>query len=256
MPTTKGAVRQSSSGQERRLPFLCPADDTPCEVLEPLADGVLAQVRSSDVPMIIERAQPHLPCHRCRFPEVAAQNLPAMRLGKHERNILRNAAGPDAVSGAVIDPDMSTHSEREANLRAVRKLTRAGLLRVGRSRVRVQTAGIRRDGAAIKRTYLMRTVWQTPFGAEIAHCYAVEIASGRAIRWARHTQNAVQAVRLRGDTLLSFFRDHLRRVVQTSRPSTNAPHAQVVLRTEGTKLDPLMVVLTAITGYEKRHHSA
>jgi len=195
------AVGQSGKGPESKAASArvgCAVAESPCEAFIPI-DAFLSaatRVRPSDLDSIIDCSRPFLPCEVCRFPAVAAENLSRVRLGKHERNILVNAALPDDPRGAVIDPELSTHSERETNLRAVRKLSRAGLLRIGKTRVRVQTSGLRGDGQAITRSYLMRTVWKTPFGVQIVRYYLDDLQNGRSIRWSRFAEEAARAARL------------------------------------------------------------
>jgi hypothetical protein len=193
--TQKGKGTESKAASAR---VGCPVAESPCEALAPIDDFLAAgsRARPADIEAIVDCSRPFLPCDVCRFPAVAAQNLSRVRLGKHERNILVNAALPDDPRGAVIDPELSTHSERETNLRAVRKLSRAGLLRIGKTRVRVQTSGLRADGQAITRSYLMRTVWKTPFGVQIVRFYLDDLQNGRSIRWSRFADEAARATRL------------------------------------------------------------
>ena len=137
------------------------------------------------------------------------ESLRRMRFGKHERNILLYSPGPDAPSGAILDPDLSTHSDRETYLRAVRKLSKAGLLDAGRRLVRVETAGTRRDGSSVSRAYAHRTLQQTELGALVVEFYRREMESGRAIRWDRHIDSIRAEARWTTGELLPVFSEAL-----------------------------------------------
>jgi len=150
-----------------------------------------------------------LPCHRCREAEQAVESLRRTRLGKHERNILLYSPGPEAPSGAILDPGLSTHSDRETYLRAVRKLARAGLIDAGRRLVRMETSGRRDDGTPVSRAYAHRTLRQTELGALVVAHYRREMESGRPIRWERHLDAICQQARSPTDALLGLFSEAL-----------------------------------------------
>lgn len=152
-----------------------------------------------------------LPCNRCREAERAVESLRRTRFGKHERNILLYSPGPDAHSGAILDPELSTHSDRETYLRAVRKLSRTGLLEAGRRFVRVETTGTRKDGSAVTRSYAHRTLRQTELGALVVKYYRNDMESGRAIRWDRHIDEIRQESRWPTTDLLTLFSEELER---------------------------------------------
>lgn len=139
------------------------------------------------------------------------ESLRRTRFGKHERNILLYSPGPQAHAGAILDPELSTHSDRETYLRAVRKLSRLGLLDSGRRFVRVETAGTRRDGTPVTRAYAHRTLRQTELGALVVKYYRSDMESGRAIRWDRHIEVIQQESRWPTSDLLTLFSEELER---------------------------------------------
>lgn len=185
----------------------CHVDGLPCDVV----DSVLSQQRSgeSDAESSLETALVAfancLPCPFCREAKDAVGRLAKTRLGKHERNILRYAPGPNAKSGAILDPELSTHSDRETYLRAIRKLSRVGLVEAGRRLVRVETQGVRKDGSPVSRYYAHRTLKQTRMGAMVVEYYRKEIELGRAIRWCRHIADIRNRLMLPVKELLSAF---------------------------------------------------
>ena len=189
----------------------CPVDGNSCEVADAvsrlcLRPGSRAAARVRDA---FEHVADCLPCCRCREAELAVENLRRIRLGKHERNILLYSPSPDAPSGAILDPDLSTHSDRETYLRAVRKLSRVGLLEAGRRLVRMETSGKRRDGSLVSRAYAHRTLRQTELGALVARYYRRDMETGRAIRWDRHMDAIRAGVRWESAELLTLFAEAL-----------------------------------------------
>ena len=168
--------------------YRCKVDGQPCAVAELVVAslGEPGTTGALDLMSAFEKFGDCLPCMRCREVGAAIDKLPTTRLGMHERNILLYAPGPHAKAGAILDPSLSTHSDRETYLRAIRKLARIGLLEAGRRRVRLSTGGVRLDGTAIARTYVHRTLKQTGLGALVVEHYREEMESGRAIRWERH----------------------------------------------------------------------
>jgi hypothetical protein len=129
----------------------------------------------------------------CREARVAVARLPGTRLGKHERNLLLYAPSPTAQSGGILDPGLVTHSDRETCLRAIRKLSKLGLLDARQRLVRVVTGGKRKDGTVVSRSYAHRTIRQTLLGAVVVEYYRSEMEKERAIRWDRN----IQAIRAR-----------------------------------------------------------
>lgn len=190
---------------------ICHVDGDSCEVADAVSQLCL-RPGSRGMPRVrdaFEHIADCLPCSRCREAEQMVVQLQRMRLGKHERNLLLYSPGPEAPSGAILDPELSTHSDRETYLRAVRKLSRAGLIDAGRRLVRMETSGKRRDGSAVSRAYAHRTIRQTELGALVVQHYRREMETGRAIRWNRHTDMIRARYRWSTEALLSVFADAL-----------------------------------------------
>jgi hypothetical protein len=119
------------------------------------------------------------------------------------------APRPEAQQGAILDPDLTTHAERETYLRAVRKLSRAGLVTSGRLFVRRETSGVRRDGQPVQRAYAHRTLRLTELGALVVLHYQRELETGRAVRWGKHLDTIRSQMRLPTDALLRPFEANL-----------------------------------------------
>lgn len=191
--------------------YICPVDSNSCEVADAVSQRCLrpGSRAASRVRETFEQVADCLPCHRCREVEQAVDGLKRMRFGKHERNILMYSPGPHAPSGAILDPELATHSDRETYLRAVRKLSRAGLLDAGRRFVRVETSGTRGDGTPVSRAYAHRTLQQSELGAVVVEHYRKEMDSGRAIRWDRHIESIRTQIRWSTEALLTLFAEAL-----------------------------------------------
>ncbi len=192
----------------------CHVDSEPCEVVAMLAPRYRAPVRKGrrlDLALAREPIVRALPCAWCREVERSAESIARVRLGRHERNILLHAPPADSVQGAILDPSLKTHSDRETYLRAVRKLGRAGLIRTGERHVAKRTTGKRLDGSAVDRVYAHRTMWLTPFGAQVIECYRRELEEGRAIRWMLRMDRARSGARRVGTELVERFAAQLAR---------------------------------------------
>ncbi len=191
--------------------YTCHVDGNSCEV----ADAVVTLSRlpgsraSARLRAAFEQVADCLPCAKCREATAAVDRLRGARFGKHERNILLYSPGPTAQSGAILDPELSTHSDRETYLRAIRKLTRLGLLDAGRRLVRVETEGRRKDGSSVSRAYAHRTLRQTELGAIVVDSYRSDMESGRPIRWERHIHDIRARVRSSAADLLASFAESL-----------------------------------------------
>lgn len=200
--------------------FTCPENGRSCEVADAVSDLCLrpGSRAASRVSVAFEHVADCLPCERCRKADVRVDGLRRMRLGKHERNILLYAPVPDAPSGAILDPELSSHSDRETYLRAIRKLSRAGLLETSRRLVRVETAGVRRNGSHVSRAYSHRTLRQTELGALVVEHYRREMDLGRPIRWDHHIDSIRDRMRWSTHDLLLAFADALeRRLTELAR---------------------------------------
>ena len=93
--------------------YKCPVNGVACEVIDNIADSVVDIATNErhvgrevavNLPPddkrkiwenLISEIVPLLPCHLCRGCEKAAADLPAVRLGKHERRLLRLASESD-----------------------------------------------------------------------------------------------------------------------------------------------------------------
>ena len=232
----------------------CHVDSEPCEVVAALTSRFRAPVRKGrrlDLVLARDFVVPALPCSWCREVERSADGIARVRLGRHERNILLHAPPADSQQGAILDPSLKTHSDRETYLRAVRKLCHAGLVHTGQRRVAMRTAGRRLDGSAVDRVYAHRTMWLTPFGAQVIECYRRELEEGRAIRWALHTDRARIAARRFGTELMKHFAAALElawneRQAEPSDPKDDAAREidQVIRRA----LDAAQSILQTTTG--------
>ncbi len=195
----------------------CHVDREPCEVVTALSSRYRPPLRNGRRLEMIAAAdliRAALPCAWCREVDRAASNIARVRLGRHERNILLHAPPADSREGAILDPSLKTHSDRETYLRAVRKLSRAGLVRTGQRRVAMRTSGRRGDGTSVERAYAHRTMWLTPFGAQVVACYRRELEEGRPIRWALHRGRAAAAARAVGADLLARFAAAMESILQ------------------------------------------
>ena len=189
------------------MPYSCPIDHQSCEVVAAFASRFTRRGERATARLLeaIEYIADCLPCASCRAGERQVTELRRMRLGKHERNILLYAPRPDAQQGAILDPDLTTHAERETYLRAVRKLSRAGLIVSGRRFVRRETSGVRRDGQSVQRAYAHRTLRLTELGASVVSHYQREMETGRAVRWAKHIDSIQARVRSSTESLVKAF---------------------------------------------------
>jgi hypothetical protein len=195
----------------------CHVDRKPCEVVTALSSRFRPPLRNGrrlDMLAAADLIRAALPCPWCREVDRAASSIKRVRLGRHERNILLHAPSADSREGAILDPSLKTHSDRETYLRAVRKLSRAGLVRTGQRRVAMRTLGRRRDGMTVERAYTHRTMWLTPFGAQVVACYRRELEEGRPIRWALHRDRAAAAARAVGADLLERYAVAMESILQ------------------------------------------
>lgn len=186
----------------------CHVDEAPCEVVAALMPRFRPPTRKGrklDIAVATALIVQALPCFYCREVDRAAGQIARLRLGRHERNILLHAPPATSREGAILDPSLKTHSDRETYLRAVRKLARAGLIRTGQRRVAMRTTGIRLDGTTVDRVYSHRTMWLTPFGSEIIECYRRELEGGRPLRWVLHADRARANARRFGTDLVARF---------------------------------------------------
>lgn len=195
----------------------CHVDGRTCEIADAIASPSLLRGSRSAARLhsAFEFVTDVLPCAFCREAEAAVDRLRGVRFGKHERNILQYSPGPTSPSGAILDPDLSTHSDRETYLRAVRKLSRLGLLEVGHRLVRVQTGSRRKDGTAVTRAYMHRTLQQTALGALVVEAYRSEMEAGKAIRWEKQLDGLRQRARSSLNELLVEFGVSLETRVET-----------------------------------------
>lgn len=197
--------------------YTCHVDGNSCEV----ADAVVPLSRlpgsraSTRLRLAFEQVADCLPCSTCREAAAAVERLRGTRFGKHERNILLYSPGPAAQSGAILDPELTTHSDRETYLRAIRKLARLGLLDAGRRLVRVETGGKRKDGSSVSRAYAHRTLRQTELGAIVVDCYRSDMESGRPIRWERRIDDIHLRARSSAAELLALFAESLEARLET-----------------------------------------
>lgn len=201
--------------------YVCPFNQRPCEVIESLPPAFL-QRRGREAQKLLHRLaslSDCLPCEHCRSAELAAQRLDRVRLGRHERNILLHAPGPEAAQGAILDPSLRTHSERETYLRAVRKLTRAGLARSGTQAMRLQTNTRRADGTLVSRAYAHRTLRLTPLGVQVVESYRNELENGKPVRWARRLPQALARVRLPTAQLVPLYASRLEERLAKLQPA-------------------------------------
>jgi hypothetical protein len=172
----------------------CPVDGSPCDVVAAIAPHVTD-------PRAVPFFARALPCGRCRG--ASREALAGVRLGKNERSVLLVAAD-SGDRGAILEPAMRAHSDRESFLRAGRSLQRARLLtsQQGHATLPAAAGGTRRAW--------VRRFWCTPFGAAIVERYRAELESGARIRWDERAADAARAVRLEVPALLAMFRAEVR----------------------------------------------
>ncbi len=186
---------------------VCHVDGTPCEVVRSVRSRIprkrgRAAMRLQEA---LEQVSDCLPCDRCREAAAHCQALRGTRLGKHERNILLYAPGPEYSQGAILDPVLKTHAERETYLRAIRKLGRAGLLRVGRRLLKLSTSRVREDGKSVTRSYAHKTMQLTELGKTVREFYKEEMENERPIRWKRHLPDIIDDVYLPEGQLVALY---------------------------------------------------
>jgi len=192
------------------MDYRCHVDHEPCEVVAMVAASYRGPVRKGrrlELALARDVLLPVLPCGWCREVHASTAAIGRVRLGRHERNILLHAPPADSLAGAILDPSLKTHPDRETYLRAVRKLARAGLIRTGHRRVAMRTSGRRLDGTLVDRVYSHRTMWLTPFGAAVIACYRRELEEGRPIRWTTHKERVEGLARKNGSDLLAKLAD-------------------------------------------------
>ena len=121
-----------------------------------------------------------LPCSWCRQAQEDARALKGARLGKREREVLRQLPRWNTVGdfGWIVERNIRPRASREAYLRALRKLFRIGLAWLGRRRVEKRSD----DGYVLDQRYF-REAWLSPLGAEVVKRYSVELNGGSRIRW-------------------------------------------------------------------------
>ena len=223
--------------------YVCPYAGNSCEVADAIADRCLGSSaghgRRPSVPTRLVAAFGHvtdgLACARCRVADAQIDGLFGTRLGKHERNILLYSPGPEAQAGAILDPELSTHADRETYLRAVRKLSRVGLIVASKRVVRLQTSGVRKDGTMITRGYAHRTLRQTELGALVTELYREDLEAGRSIRWARHIETIRARYRWSLEQLVMYFAAYIDEALaalaaEPAKEAAGARRAAVVLR--------------------------
>lgn len=195
--------------------YVCPVDARSCEVADAVGERCLRPGSRPTARMVqaFVHAAPCLACMRCRKADVQVQQLMGTRLGKHERNILMYSPSPQAGAGAILDPELSSHADRETYLRAVRKLARVGLIDVDTRLVRISTAGLRKDGTPVVRSYAHRTLQQTELAAIVVAFFRTDLETGRPIRWARHLEAIRSAYRWPIEKLLAHFTTELGRYI-------------------------------------------
>ena len=140
-----------------------------------------------------------LPCEKCRGLEADVQRLSDLRLGKQERRILLGAPGPDQPS-RPIEPADTHRAAEEAHRRALRKLSRAGLVRMMPGQGFSDPSGRRRRRRAVQRTWL---------GQIIVEQLGDDLKAGKAIRWARHQKALLAKGRRSPQELLAQFRERV-----------------------------------------------
>jgi hypothetical protein len=163
-----------------------------------------------------------LPCSFCHGATDKAQKLRGVRLGKWEREILLHAPSYEAKEGLPVGVGES-RAEKEAKLRAARKLKEAGLLFTGTRKIEQETARLTarwwRDPETkriyelhqrkIKRRYAHRTVFLSPLGEGITSLFATELKARKPIRWDGRLQAAAGSARRETDALMKEYAENI-----------------------------------------------
>ncbi len=184
---------------------VCLVDDQPCEVVALFADRFDGDLREA-----MEKVEGWLPCQRCRAMEQNAARMTGVRLGKHERRVLLNAPSWEGEA-KVIKPPAEGRAADEANRRAIRKLSRVGLIWIGWRVTKVATVQTTvcwgsGEEKNVKREYHKRAVWLTPLGEAAVERLRDDIAIGKSIRWTGHIAAMIAAARGRSAEMLVEFR--------------------------------------------------
>ncbi len=191
--------------------YECPVDGRPCEVLEPVRPAIEAMLEREDLDKLVEGAKDYgLPCGGCRKGTADACNLSGLKLGRHERRVLLTANGELYEN---IYPEEPGRAAEEANRRALRKLERVGLVKLGRHYASMQR---NKENPPPKwfhsggRRYWMRgrtsrSAVLTPLGVAVVDRCRDELESGAAIRWSPLREVIAQDVRKPLHELLGQF---------------------------------------------------
>lgn len=202
---------------------LCDADGAPCLVLEAIAHPLEALMAahemtpepgSADVAAAMALSRPLLPCTMCqRRARADARQLARVRLGKHERRILLEAAPPEREQGQRLAPPAPGRAADEAHRRAIRTLAQAGLVHVGRDEHKTETAAATWWRAAQMRTYWHRVTWLSPLGVSVITHYRTQLLEGRPIRWGAHLLSLMHSGCADVPQLLAAFGDRLQQEI-------------------------------------------
>jgi hypothetical protein len=167
---------------------------------------------SIDIDLVpaIQTVARFLPCGTCRGAEKAARELRSLRLGKHERRALLEAAATDAKDSAFIAPLDSSRAASESLRRAIRRLHGAGLVELDKKKIE----GTR--PATEQRWFRNPSRWRSaarlsPLGSALVCRYRRDLESGQRIRWSRHAASSLASVRQHPDVNLERFIENVRR---------------------------------------------
>jgi hypothetical protein len=160
-----------------------------------------------------------LPCDRCRLMEKQASNLVRVRLGKQERHVLmtsarpvRDCAGLTQNGGVQGEVEETSRAFAESLRRAIRKLTRVGLLWSEYRRVSVQVQDCR-EAIPDTRIYYRLACRLSPLGQAVVDQLRADLKFGRRVRWAKHQAGLVAAARRKPLQLLAELRNNLERTM-------------------------------------------
>ena len=172
----------------------------------------------------IKEARGFLPCVRCNRGISLPENV---RLGKREREIILTAPGPDEEEGLLIKGE--ERAEREAKLRAVRKMTAAGLLFWGIQLINIETK-IRSNPhyetdeegtlwhcwTPVYRIYRRRVAWRSYLGQAVVEVAEEALKAGKRIRWNNYRGRIIELTSAEPELMFEMMKERVREIMDIS----------------------------------------
>ena len=173
--------------------MICEVDQKFCDPIQSVSNKLSKYISNSNtLNNTLKAISKDLPCPHCKkVIQTQVDSLSNVRLGKHERRILL-LAPPPGGDYEVIEPPEGGIRINESHLKAIRKLTKIGLI-------------------TRKRTKQRRlAVLLTPMGNAISKRLNKELKKRNPIRWAKFKDDIISIAPLSPDKLLNKFERFIR----------------------------------------------